>query len=126
MPEFFEVQELVKVAVDRSIQEMKHAEKLIERILFLEGKPVVSQLNKISIGADVPKQLANDVKLEYGAIKSYNAAVKLAAQVGDNATKDILEEILQDEDGHIDRLESLHAQVEQMGLKIFLTTQVEE
>jgi len=108
----------------RSIAEMKHAEKLIERILFLEGMPVVSQLNKITIGADVPQQLANDVAAEYGAVKHYNAAVKVCTDNGDNVTKDLLAGILKDEDDHVDGIEALQSQIEQMGLKVFLTTQV--
>ena len=74
----------------RSIQEMIHAEKLIGRILFLGGKPIVTQLNKINIGEDVPQQLKNDHAAEEGAIKAYNDAIALASEVGDNATKDIL------------------------------------
>lgn len=107
----------------RSIQEMKHAEKLIERILFLEGTPVVSKLNKISIGSDVPKQVTNDLDLEMGAIKSYNDAIALAVEVRDNATKEILEGILKDEDAHVDEIEEIQDQIEQMSLQMFLTTQ---
>lgn len=110
----------------RAIDEMKHAEKLIGRILFLEGTPVVSNLNSIHIGADVPGQLVNDREAEAGAIKAYNEAIRLAAEVGDNATKEILEHILMDEDAHIDKLEELLDQVEQMGIQFFLTTQVVE
>jgi bacterioferritin len=108
----------------RSIEEMKHAEKLIGRILFLEGLPIVSKLNKIEIGADVPQQLDNDHAAEMGAIKAYNDAIKLATEVGDNATKDLLESILKDEDAHIDGIEELQDQIEQMGVAIFLTTKV--
>lgn len=110
----------------RAIDEMKHAEKLIGRILFLEGTPIVSSLNNIHIGADVPKQLVNDREAEAGAIKAYNEAIKLAAEAGDNATKEVLEHILMDEDAHIDKLEELLDQVEQMGIQFFLTTQVAE
>ena len=110
----------------RSITEMKHAEKLIERILFLEGRPVVSQLNKISIGGEVPAQLANDVSLEYGAIKSYNEGIAICIEAADNATKDVLQEILDDEDGHVSDIETLQKQIEQMGLENFLTTQTGE
>jgi bacterioferritin len=110
----------------RSIDEMKHAEKLIGRILFLEGLPMVSVLNKISIGSTVDKQLANDHAAEEGAIKAYNEAIALATEVKDSATKDFLQSILNDEDGHIDAIESLQVQVEQMSLPIFLATQQEE
>ncbi len=107
----------------RSITEMKHAGKLIERILFLEGKPIVSQLNRINIGGEVPSQLANDIATEYDAVKSYNQAIAICIEAADNATKDILEEILQDEDGHVDDIETFQTQIEQMGLERFLATQ---
>jgi bacterioferritin len=108
----------------RAIEEMKHAEKLIGRILFLEGTPVVSELRKIQIGADVEKMLANDHQAEADAIKAYNASIKLAGEVRAFATREILESILQDEDGHIDDIEGLQEQIGQMGVQIFLTTQV--
>ncbi len=108
----------------RAIDEMKHAEKLIARILFLEGSPTVSVLGKMMIGADVPKQLAGDRALEMGAIKAYNAAIKQAGEVNDFATREILEDILRDEDAHIDGIEELQDQIGHMTLPIFLTTQV--
>jgi len=108
----------------RAIDEMKHAETLIGRILFLEGSPTVSKYNKMSIGADVPKQLAGDRGLEMGAIKSYNEAIILAGEVKDYATREILEKILKDEDRHIDQIEELQDQIQQMSLQIFLSTQV--
>jgi bacterioferritin len=106
----------------RAVDEMKHAEKLIARILFLEGVPVVSNLRKIEIGAEVPKMFSNDHILEDGAIKSYNTAINLCAELKDNATKDILESILADEDRHIDGIEEIMDQLSQMGLQIFLST----
>ena len=108
----------------RAIDEMKHAEQLIGRILFLEGTPTVSKYNKMSIGADVPKQLAGDRGLEMGAIKSYNEAIILAGEVKDYATREILEKILKDEDRHIDQIEELQDQIQQMTLQIFLSIQV--
>jgi bacterioferritin len=108
----------------RAIQEMRHAEKLIGRILFLEGTPTVNILGKMSIGPDVPGQLAGDHALEMGAIKAYNDAIKLAGEVGDFATREILEHILQDEDAHIDGIEELQDQIGHMTLPIFLSTQV--
>jgi bacterioferritin len=108
----------------RAIDEMKHAEMLIGRILFLEGSPTVSKYNKMSIGADVPKQLAGDRGLEMGAIKSYNEAIILAGEVKDYATREILEKILKDEDRHIDQIEELQDQIQQMSLQIFLSIQV--
>ncbi len=108
----------------RAIDEMKHAEQLIGRILFLEGSPTVSKYNKMMIGADVPKQLAGDRGLEMGAIKSYNEAIILAGEVKDFATREILEKILKDEDRHIDQIEELQDQIQQMSLQIFLSIQV--
>lgn len=107
----------------RAIMEMKHAEKLIGRVLFLEGIPVVSDLRQIRIGDAVDKQLASDHALEKSAIKSYNEAIVLAGEVGDFATREILEGILKDEDGHIDKIEELQDQIRQMTLQIFLSTQ---
>jgi len=107
----------------RAIDEMKHAEKLIGRIIFLEGRPMVSKLNDLKIGADVPKQLKNDHEAEFGAIRAYNEVIKLAGEVNDFATREILESILNDEDRHIDKIEELLDQIEQMTLQIFLSTQ---
>lgn len=108
----------------RAIHEMKHAEKLIERILFLEGIPRVDTLKKIHIGSDVSKQLENDRLAELDAIKAYNEAIDLAGELKDHATRDILMEILKDEDAHMDGIEELQDQIDQMTLPIFLTTQV--
>ena len=108
----------------RAIDEMKHAEKLIGRILFLEGTPIVSSLNHIHIGDDVPKQVENDRIAEAGAIKAYNEAIVLAGELLDYATRDILVQILNDEDHHMDEIEELQGQIEQMTLPIFLGTQV--
>jgi len=107
----------------RAIVEMKHAEKLIGRILFLEGTPIVTKLNKIQIGDNVPKQLENDHKAEEEAIAAYNEAIILAGEVKDYATRTLLQEILQDEDSHVDELEEYLDQIDQMGLPTFLSTQ---
>lgn len=108
----------------RSISEMKHAEKLIERILFLEGQPVVSQLDKISIGKTVDQMHQFDLNAEDVAIKGYNESIRLAAEVGDNGTKTILEEILKDEEEHLDWLETQQDQIEQVGLQLYLAEQI--
>jgi bacterioferritin len=113
-----------KVIEKRAIDEMKHAEKLIGRILFLEGTPVVSDLRKIYIGADVPKMFGNDHEAEAGAIAAYNTAIILAGEVKDYATRDILQSILKDEDAHIDGIEEVQDQIGQMGLQIFLSSQL--
>ena len=108
----------------RAIDEMKHAEKLIGRVLFLEATPVVSNLLAMHIGAEVPVQLANDHEAEERAIKGYNAAIVVAGEAADFATRELLEEILQDEDRHIDKIEALQDQVRQMTIGVFLSTQV--
>jgi bacterioferritin len=110
----------------RSIDEMKHAERLIARIIFLEGTPVVSDYRKINIGSEVPRQLENDHTAEETAIKSYNDVIKVAGDVGDFATREILESILKDEDRHVDEIEELQDQIKQMGTAIFLSAQVRE
>jgi bacterioferritin len=115
---------LHKLIEKRAITEMKHAEKLIGRILFLEGLPIVSNLKALHIGADVPKMFGNDHDAEIGAVKSYNAAVVLAGDVKDYATREVLEQILKDEDGHVDEIEAIQDQIGQMGLQIFLSIQV--
>ncbi|HET7319214.1 MAG TPA: ferritin-like domain-containing protein [Nitrospirota bacterium] len=89
-----------------------------------EGTPIVSNLGRISIGADASKQLASDHALELGAIKAYNQAIKLAGDVDDFATREILEDILQNEDAHVDRIEALQDQIGDMTLPMYLTTQV--
>lgn len=108
---------------DRSIQEMHHAEHLMERILFLEGKPIVSKLSDFHIGKTVPEQVDNDHVMEIDTVRDYNEAIETCVAEGDNATKTVLEGILADEDRHVDELEELQDQIEQMGLQIFLSTQ---
>ncbi|MGQ9573776.1 MAG: bacterioferritin [Thermoguttaceae bacterium] len=118
-------QRLHKSVEKRAIDEMKHAEKLIGRIIFLEGSPTVSRLNPIHIGADVPKQFEADLAAEMGAVRAYNEAIHLADQVGDAATRALLESILNDEDAHIDWLEEQRDQIAQMGLSMYLALQME-
>jgi bacterioferritin len=114
---------LHEVIEQRSIQEMKHAEKLMERILFLEGQPIVSELNKIIIGDTVQKMLDNDWQAEKDAIEMYNGAVALAAKLGDNGSKMLVESILTDEEDHIDWIEEQLDQIEQMGYQRYLNKQ---
>ena len=115
---------LHEIAEKRAITEMKHAEKLISRILFLGGTPIVTNLKQIQIGGQVPDQVANDRKAEEGAIKAYNEAIALAGELLDHATREMLVAILKDEDSHYDELDELAEQIEQMTLPIFLSTQV--
>lgn len=115
---------LHKAIEKRAIDEMKHAEKLIGRILYLEGLPVVSKLVEIRIGKDVEEQLRNDLHAEVGAVESYNQAIKLAAELSDDGTRSLLQSILKDEEDHIDSLEAQLDQIRQMGIQIYLTQQV--
>lgn len=108
----------------RAITEMKHAEKLIARILFLEGMPIVSKLNKISIGSDIEKQFRNDWAAENDAIKFYNDDIKFCGEVGDVGTRTLLESILKDEEGHIDVIEAQLDQIKQMGVQNYMVVSV--
>lgn len=107
----------------RSIQEMKHAEKLIERILFLEGKPVMTKLGPITIGKNIEEMHKKDWNAEADAIKKYNDTIRQASEVGDNNTKILLESILKDEEEHIDWLEEQQDQIAQMGIQLYLSRQ---
>jgi bacterioferritin len=109
----------------RAIGEMKHAEKHIARILFLEGIPIVSKLKAIHVGADVQKQFENDWESEKMAIEAYNAGIRLTVEVGDNGTRALLEGILRDEEEHIDWLEAQLDQIKQMGIQNYLVEQVD-
>jgi bacterioferritin len=110
----------------RAIGEMKHAEKLIGRILFLEGQPVVSQLNKIDIGAAVEAQLKYDLEAEAGAIKAYNDGIRLCLELGDNGSRELIDANLHDEEEHLDWLEAQLDQINQMGLQNYLLAQLSE
>ena len=117
---------LHKAVEKRAIGEMKHAEKLIGRLLFLEGQPIVSQLNRISIGAAVDVQLKNDLDAEAEAIKAYNDGIRLCSELGDNGTRELIEDNLEDEEEHLDWLEAQLDQINQMGLQNYLLAQVKE
>ncbi len=110
----------------RAIDEMKHAEKLIGRILFLEGRPIVSVLHGIQIGADVEGQIRNDWAAEDGAVKAYNDGIALCVELGDNGTRALLESILGDEEDHIDWLEAQLDQIQQIGIQNYLGEQIQD
>jgi len=111
---------LAGATTKRAIEEMKHAEKLISRILFLEGAPDVQALPKIHIGNDVEAQLAIGLKDETGAIASYNQAVAICAKAGDNASADLLKGNLHDEERHADYLDTQLSLIKQLGLANYL------
>jgi bacterioferritin len=116
---------LHKMIEKRAIDEMKHAEKLIARILFLEGRPIVSDLKKMYIGAEVPAMHENDRGAEEGAIKGYNESIRMAVEVGDNGTRELFESILKEEEDHIDWLEAQLDQIKQMGPQNYLVEQLD-
>ncbi len=106
-----------------SIDEMKHADRIITRILFLEGVPNVQRLGKINIGETVPEQMASDISLERDAIGRLNRGIELAVKVGDNATRSLLEDILVSEEEHLDWIETQQSLVETLGLQNYLARQ---
>jgi len=108
----------------RAIDEMKHAEKLIARILFLEGHPIVNKLGAISIGSDIQDIHKKDWGAESKTIGDYNAAIKLAQESGDGGTRELLESILTDEEAHIDWIEGQQDQITQMGIGTYLGKQI--
>ncbi len=108
----------------QAIGEMKHAEKLIERILFLEGIPNVQRLGKIKIGQTVPEQLKCDWALEEDAIKRLNDALPVAVELKDGGTRELLEDILESEEEHIDWIEAQLDQIAQLGEQNYLSQQI--
>lgn len=117
---------LAKATKKQSIGEMKHAEQIMERILFLEGMPRMEEMGKLSIGKDVPQQLKNDLALERGAVTAYNKAIETSRKAGDNATADFFKEILKDEEMHVDMLEKQLSLIDQLGLAQYLAEQMGE
>ena len=122
----WQFERLAKAVEKRAIDEMKHAEKLIGRIIFLEGVPVVSKLKDIHVGPKVETQLENDRQAEEGAIASYNDGIRICVESKDNGTRELMESILKEEEAHIDWLEAQKDQISQMGVQTYLTEQVDE
>ena len=111
---------------EESIEEMKHAELLIDRILFLEGVPEIARYDVIRVGSNVKEQLENDLKLEVNAVTTYNGGVQLAAEVGDAGSKEIMERIVVESEESVDWLETQLHQIETIGLELYLSGQVGE
>ncbi|MDP2303961.1 MAG: bacterioferritin [Ignavibacteria bacterium] len=109
----------------QAMDEMHHAEWLIERIIFFDSAPTVSKLNSIKIGKTVSEMIRNDDQDELDAVHSYNEAIKLAREVDDQGTVDLLSKILKMEEGHVDWAEIQRAQIDQMGMENYLVNQTE-
>jgi bacterioferritin len=109
-----------------SMGEMKHAEKLIERILFLEGVPEIARYDVIRVGADVREQFENDLKLELGGVQLYNSVVELCSQLKDNGTRELIEPILTESEEHVDWLETQLNLIDTVGLQNYLSEQMGE
>jgi bacterioferritin len=116
-------EKLHKAIEKQAVDEMHHAEWLIRRILFLEGTPVVAKLNPMKIGKTVLEMVTQDQEAELGAVRAYNAAIALAREVSDQATADLLAQILKMEEGHVDWAEMQRDQIKQMGLENYLANQ---
>src|SRR6185503_18312535 len=112
---------LGKKHYEESMGEMKHAEKLIDRILFLEGTPEIARYDVIRVGTNVKEQFENDLKLEMGGVTHYNAAIELCRSLGDNGTREILEPILSESEEHVDWLETQLGLIEAVGIQNYLT-----
>jgi bacterioferritin len=110
----------------QSIDEMKHAEMLIERILFLDATPSLTELMHLNIGQNVKEQIESDLQLELNAVAMYNTAVQVAREQGDNASSELFERLLKDEEGHVDWLEAQLHQIKEIGYERYLSQQIRE
>ena len=111
---------------EESLGEMKHAEQLIDRILFLEGTPEIARYDVIRVGTDVPEQFRNDLALEMKGVQHYNHLIDLCARLKDNGTRDLVEPILRESEEHVDWLETQLGLIEAVGLQNYLTEQMGE
>src|SRR6516164_6158627 len=126
MCENWKYEKLSKFIKKQSIDEMKHAEALIERILFLEGSPNLTELMTLTVGSNVKAQLENDLKLEVNAVKMYNESVQIARDRGDNASRELFERLLRDEEEHVDWLEAQLHQIKEIGYERYLSQQIKD
>lgn len=117
---------LAKKMHDESIGEMKHADRIIERILFLEGIPNIARYDVIRVGKDVREQLENDLKLEMTGVKGYNESIELCIKVKDSGTRELLEEILVSSEDHVDWLETQLGLIKSLGLQNYLAEKLGE
>jgi bacterioferritin len=120
MLEDWGITKLAKHEREESIEEMVHAEKLIDRILLLEGLPNLQDLGKLQIGQNVKEVIEGDLKLEIDGIKGYREGIKVAEDAGDYVTAELFKSILAEEEGHQDMLETQLQMIEDMGIENFL------
>jgi bacterioferritin len=126
MMENWGYERLAKITKKESIEEMMHAEKLLHRMLYLDGSPNMSELYPLRIGQSVREMFENDLALELEAVSRLNKAVKAAVEVGDNGSRDLFEKILLDEEHHIDYLEAQLFMIKEMGYENYLAQQLKE
>lgn len=119
-------EKLAKHTRAESIEEMQHAEKLMEHILYLDGTPNISDYFKINIGPNVKAQIQNDLQVEYDAVKRLNDGIETCVKAGDNGSREILEGILRDEEEHVDWLEAQLHSISEMGIENYLAQQLYE
>jgi bacterioferritin len=110
----------------QAIDEMKHAETLIERLLFLDAIPNMTELMRLNVGQNVKDQLESDLKLEISAVAMYNRGVEVAREGGDNASRELFERLLKDEEAHVDWLEAQLHQIQEIGYERYLSQQIGE
>jgi len=118
------LERLAKKVYDESIDEMKHADKLIDRILFLEGVPNLQRLNKLQVGESAEEQFTSDLGLEHAAVAFLNKGIQQARDIGDNGTEHLLVDMLEDEEEHVDWLETQLELIRQVGLQNYLAEQI--
>jgi bacterioferritin len=126
MCENWGLKRLGKKHYEESIGEMKHAEKLIDRIIFLEGVPEIARYDVIRVGTDIKEQFGNDLQLETKGVETYRAAIALCIKEDDPGSRDMLEEILVESEEHVDWLETQLDMIDKMGIENYMVTQVGE
>jgi len=117
---------LAKITKKESIEEMRHAEALLHRMLYLDGSPNMARLFDLHIGQNVKQMFENDLELEYQAVPRLNKAINAAVEAGDNGSRDLFESILKDEEHHIDFLEAQLHMIQEMGYENYLAQQIKE
>lgn len=117
---------LAKITRKESIEEMRHAEALLHRMLYLDGSPNMARLFDLHIGQNVKQMFENDLKLEYDAVPRLNKAINAAVEAGDNGSRDLFESILKDEEHHVDFLEAQLYMIQEMGYENYLSQQIKE